>query len=181
MRALIKILLPLVGILYPFLVYFGMETVPPHVFALVLAAAWLLRAPFLLREHGGRWMLIVALAYCALLGVSGESSLLRWYPTLISLFLLLTFGLSLVYGPPVVERIARVREPDLPAAAIPYTRKVTWVWVGFFVFNAVVSAVLTLWAPLKWWTLYNGLIVYFIMGPLFVGEWLLRKRLRVNA
>ena len=176
-----SILLPLIGVLYPFLVYFGMQTVPPHVFALALAAAWLLRAPFLLRAPGGRWMLVVALAYCALLGLSGESSLLRWYPTLISLFLLLAFGLSLVAGPPVVERIARVREPELPDAAIPYTRKVTWVWVGFFVFNAATSTALTLWAPLKWWTLYNGLIVYCIMGPLFVGEWLLRRRLRANA
>ena len=181
MRKLTGILLPLIGVLYPFLLYFGIETVPPHVFALALAAAWLLRAPWLLREPGGHWMLIVALAYCALLGVSGESSLLRWYPTLISLFLLLSFGLSLVYGPPVVERIARVREPDLPDAALPYTRKVTWVWVGFFVFNASMSAALTLWAPMRWWTLYNGLIAYFIMGVLFAGEWLLRKRLRVHG
>jgi uncharacterized membrane protein len=58
---------------------------------------------------------------------------------------------------------------------------VTWVWVAFFIFNGVVSAVLTLWAPLAWWTLYNGLLVYFIMGALFVGEWLLRKRLRAMA
>jgi uncharacterized membrane protein len=181
MQRLTGLLLPLLGALYPFLVYFGMELVAPPVFALALAVVWLLRAPFLWREHGGRWMLGVALAYCALLAVSGESALLRWYPTLISLFLLLAFGLSLVWGPPVVERIARAREPELPAAAIPYTRKVTWVWVGFFVFNAGVSAALTVWAPLKWWTLYNGLLVYFIMGPLFVGEWLLRKRLRAPA
>lgn len=181
MSKLIRILLPLIGVLYPFLVYFGMETVPPPLFALVLAAAWLLRAPFLWREPGGRWMLGVALAYCALLAASGESALLRWYPTLISLFLLLTFGLSLISGPPIIERIARLREHDLPDAAIPYTRKVTWVWVGFFVFNALVSAALTLWASLKWWTLYNGLLVYFIMGPLFIGEWLLRKRLRARA
>jgi uncharacterized membrane protein len=50
--------------------------------------------------------------------------------------------------------------------------------VGFFVFNGLVSAALTLWAPLEWWTLYNGLIVYFIMAVLFVGEWVLRRRLR---
>lgn len=181
MRKLVNLLLPLVGVLYPFLVYFGMEIVPPPLFALALAAAWLLRAPILWHEPGGRWMLGVALAYCALLAVSGESALLRWYPTLISLFLLLAFGSSLVLGPPLVERIARAREPDLPAAAIPYTRKVTWVWVDFFVFNAAMSAALTLWAPLSWWTLYNGLIVYFIMGPLFLGEWLLRKRLRAAA
>jgi uncharacterized membrane protein len=53
--------------------------------------------------------------------------------------------------------------------------------VGFFVFNGVVSAALTLWSPLAWWTLYNGLLVYFIMGVLFGGEWLLRRRLRRAA
>ena len=176
-----SILLTLIGVLYPFLVYFGMTVVSPRVFALMLAAAWLLRAPFLWREPGGRWMLGVALAYCALLAVDGESSLLRWYPTLISLFLLLAFGLSLIVGPPVVERIARASEPDLPDAAIPYTRKVTWVWVGFFAFNATMSAALTLWATLKWWTLYNGLIAYLVMGVLFAGEWLLRRRLRTGT
>ena len=175
---LTRLLLPLAGVLYPFVVYYGMEKVAPPVFALVLGAIWLVRAPTLLREPGGRWMVGAALAYCVLLAVSGEEQLLRWYPTLISAFLLATFGVSLIYGPPIVERMARLRERDLPPEAVPYTRKVTWVWVGFFVFNGLMSAALTLWAPLKWWTLYNGLIVYFIMAVLFVGEWLLRRRLR---
>lgn len=181
MRKLLNIAMAMVGVLYPFLVYYGMDRVAPPLFALLLGAAWLIRAPWLWHEPGGRWMLGVALAYCALLAVSGEAALLRWYPTLISLVLLGVFGLSLKFGPPVVERIARVREPELPAAAIPYTRKVTWVWVGFFVWNAGTSAVLTLWAPLSWWTLYNGFLVYFIMGPLFIGEWLVRQRVRARA
>ncbi len=181
MRKLTSILLPVTGVLYPFVVYFGMDRVPPPMFALVLGAIWLIRAPSLLKEPGGRWMLTAALVYCALLAFSGEAALLSWYPTLISALLLCAFGLSLKFGPPIVERIARVREPDLPDAAIPYTRKVTWAWVGFFVFNGVVSAALTLWAPLAWWTLYNGLLVYFIMGALFAGEWLLRRRLRGTA
>lgn len=181
MRQILNIALPLVGVLYPFFVYYGMDHIEPPVFALALGAVWLIRAPSLLREPGGRWMLGAALVYCALLAVSGEAMLLRWYPTLISVLLLAAFGLSLKFGPPLVERIARVREPDLPASAIPYTRKVTWVWVGFFVWNAGVSAALTLWAPLAWWTLYNGFLVYFIMGPLFVGEWFVRKRARARA
>ena len=181
MNKLASILLPLVGVLYPFVVYFGMDRVSPPVFALVLGAIWLIRAPSLLRQPGGRWMLGAALTYCALLAFSGEALLLRWYPTLISALLLCAFGLSLKYGPPLVERIARAQEPDLPDAAIPYTRKVTWVWVDFFIFNAAVSAALTLWAPLAWWTLYNGLLVYFIMAVLFGGEWLLRRRLRAAA
>ncbi len=178
MRRLIPILLPLAGLLYPFVVYFCMEKVAPPVFALVLGAIWLIRAPSLLRQPGGRWMVGAALAYCALLALSGESVLLRWYPVLISALLLIAFGLSLIYGPPFIERIARLREPNLPDAAIRYTRVVTWVWMAYFAFNGAMSAALTLWAPLAWWTLYNGLIAYAIMGALFAGEWLTRKRLR---
>jgi uncharacterized membrane protein len=181
MRKLTSILLPVIGLLYPFLVYFGMEHVDTPMFALILGAVWLIRAPGLLKQPGGRWMVGAALAYCVILAFSGEATLLRWYPALISVLLLSVFAFSLRFGPPIVERIARLREPDLPDAAIPYTRNVTWVWVGFFVFNALTSSVLTLWAPLSWWTLYNGLIVYLIMGVLFAGEWLLRQRLRATA
>ena len=181
MRKLSSILLPVIGLLYPFFVYFGMEHVSTPVFALILGAVWLIRAPALLRQPGGHWMLGAALAYCVLLAFSGEALMLRWYPALISALLLFVFGISLKYGPPMVERIARVREPDLPPEAIPYTRKVTWVWVGFFVFNGLMSAALTLWAPLSWWTLYNGFIAYLLMGALFGGEWLLRRRLRKPA
>ena len=67
---------------------------------------------------------------------------------------------------------------DLPPAAVRYTRVVTWVWVGFFAFNGSMSAALTLWAPLSWWTLYNGMISYALMGMLFGGEWVFRQRLR---
>jgi uncharacterized membrane protein len=50
--------------------------------------------------------------------------------------------------------------------------------VGFFVINGTIAAALTLWAPLAWWTLYNGLIAYLLMGLLFAGEWLVRQRVR---
>ncbi|MBB6247718.1 hypothetical protein [Rhodanobacter sp. A1T4] len=178
MRRLIPILLPIVGLLYPFIVYFGTEKVSPPIFALVLGAIWLIRAPNLLRQPGGRWMVGIALVYCVLLAITGAAKLLRWYPMLISAALLVTFGLSLIYGPPFIERIARLREPNLPPAAVRYTRAVTWVWMAFFAFNGSMSVALSLWAPLSWWTLYNGLIAYLIMGTLFAVEWLLRQRLR---
>lgn len=179
MRGLIaRIALPVAGVLYPFVVYFGTENVAPPIFALVLGAIWLVRAPSLLRQPGGRWMVGAALVYCALLAFTGEAILLRWYPVMLNAFLLAAFSWSLIYGPPFIERIARVREPDLPLAAVRYTRVVTWVWVGFFAFNGSISAALTLWAPLSWWTLYNGVISYVLLGSLFGGEWLLRQRLR---
>lgn len=178
MRRLIPLLLPVVGLLYPFVLYFGMGKVSPPLFALALGAIWLIRAPSLLRKPGGRWMVGVALVYCATLSFTGESKLLQWYPVLMNALLMAVFGISLIYGPPFIERIARLREPDLPPAAVRYTRGVTWVWTVFFGLSGSTSAALTLWGSMAWWTLYNGLISYLLVGLLFSVEWLLRQRLR---
>lgn len=178
MRKLSDVALVLAGVLYPFIVYFGSDHVSPPMFGLILGGLWLVRAPALLRRPGGGWMLGVTLAYCAVLALGGEEHLLRWYPSLICGLLLAVFGLSLKFGPPVIERIARVTEPDLPPVAVAYTRKVTWVWVAFFAANGTASGVLAAWGNLSWWTFYNGVLAYAVMGALFVGEWILRQRLR---
>lgn len=178
MRKLSDMVLVVVGILFPFIVYFGMDHVSTPVFGLILGGLWLIRAPALLRQPGGGWMLGITLVYCAVLAFGGEERLLRWYPSLICALLFGAFGLSLKFGPPMIERIARVTEPDLPPVAVAYTRKVTWVWVGFFFLNGTASALLAGWGPLSWWTFYNGILAYSVMGALFLGEWILRQRLR---
>jgi len=105
---------------------------------------------------------------------------LRWYPVLVNSFLLALFGSSLLRGMPMAERLARLRERRLPPRAVRYTRRVTQVWCGFFVVNGLIAAGLTLWAPLSWWTLYNGLIAYAAMGLLFAVEWRIRQRVRAR-
>ncbi|MDG9926705.1 MULTISPECIES: hypothetical protein [Pseudomonas] len=181
MGRLLGLLLVLAGLLYPFAVYYGMEHLSPRLFAALLGGLWLARALSQQSRPGSRWMAGAALAFCALLGVAGEPALLRWYPVLLNLMLLALFGLSLIYGPPLVERLARLREPELPAHAVRYTRRVTGIWAGFFLVNALVVVALTLWAPLAWWTLYTGLIAYALMGLLFAGEWLVRQQVRRNG
>ncbi|VVP55086.1 hypothetical protein PS838_05623 [Pseudomonas fluorescens] len=178
MSRLIGLGLLLAGLLYPFAVYFGMEHFAPWQFGLLLGSLWLARALLGARKPGSLWMAIGAIAFCLLLALLDSPLLLRWYPVLISVFMLGLFGMSLKYGPPMVERLARLREPQLPAKAIVYTRQVTIVWCVFFLCNGLLAAALTLWAPLKWWMLYTGLISYGLMGLLFAIEWLMRQRVR---
>ncbi|MCK9816565.1 MAG: hypothetical protein P0Y51_05515 [Candidatus Pseudomonas colombiensis] len=178
MSRLIGLGLLLAGLLYPFAVYFGMEHFAPWQFGLFLGGLWLARALTGERRPGDLWMAAVAIAFCLLLAWLDNPLLLRWYPVLISAFMLTLFSLSLKYGPPVAERLARLSEPDLPDKAIRYTRQVTIAWSVFFLCNGVLAAALTLWAPLSWWMLYNGLIAYGLMGLLFAIEWLLRQRVR---
>lgn len=178
MSRLLGVLLLVAGLLYPFAVYYGMAHLSPRLFAAVLGGLWLARALTQRGKPGGRWMAVCALGFCLLLGLAGTPALLRWYPVLVSGMFLALFGLSLWVGPPLVERLARLREPELPAVAVRYTRKVTQVWAGFFLANGLVVVGLNVYAPLSWWTLYTGLISYALIGLLFAAEWLVRQRVR---
>lgn len=167
----------LAGLAYPFAVYFGIGHLSPRVFAALLGALWFARLLSSGRS-ASRWTAGVALLFCLLLALLDNAVLLRWYPVLINAAMLVLFAGSLLSGMPVIERLARLQEPGLPTAGVHYTRQVTKVWVGFFIVNGTIAAALTLWAPLAWWTLYNGLIAYLLMGLLFAGEWLIRQRVR---
>jgi len=166
---------------YPFAVYYGSGHLSPRWFAAFLAALWLVR--LLTRAPGLRtWPLaLAALGFCALLAVFDQPALLHWYPVLINAGLLAVFACSLAHGMPIIERLARLVEPDLPPPAVRYTRTVTKVWALFFLANGLTAAALTLWASRECWLLYNGLIAYVLMAALFAGEWLVRQRVRRAA
>jgi len=103
---------------------------------------------------------------------------LQLYPVLINMIMLVLFGYSLIFPPAIIERIARIREPDLPPRAIVYTRRVTQVWCGFFAINGGIALLTVLWCSPKIWALYNGVISYLLMGLLFGGEYLVRLRFK---
>jgi uncharacterized membrane protein len=100
---------------------------------------------------------------------------LKLYPVGMSLGALLIFALTLYKPPSMIERFARLMEPDLPASGVKWTRKVTVVWCIFFSINALI-ALATCFAPMKFWVIYNGFISYVLMGILLLGEFILRKR-----
>lgn len=100
---------------------------------------------------------------------------LKFYPVAMSLAMLSIFLFTLFYPPSMIERFARIHQPDLPESGIKWTRKVTQVWCVFFVCNALVSMGTIFWGTDKQWMLYNGFISYILMGILLAGEWILRK------
>lgn len=102
----------------------------------------------------------------------------KLYPVAVSAVLLFTFGRSLYAGPPMAERLARLRHPDLSPEAIAYTRKVTVAWCCFFAVNGLIALVTALWMSDKAWALYNGLISYLLMAILMGIEFLVRLRVQ---
>jgi uncharacterized membrane protein len=168
---------------YPLAVYFGLQHFEPRVFGALLGAVLLLRRWQSVRRLAAGLRLGERLAFAALgaytlaIVASNSETLLLLYPAFASLSLLSVFGRSLIHPPTVIERIARLSEPDLSPTGVSYTRRVTQVWCAFFVANAGIS-IATVFASREAWLLYNGFLAYLLMGLLFAGEWLLRQRIR---
>ncbi|HEX4081058.1 MAG TPA: hypothetical protein VHX61_19520 [Rhizomicrobium sp.] len=124
--------------------------------------------------------LSVMLVFAAIVAVGTFDRQLsvRLYPVFMNVAMLAAFALTLRRPPSMVERFARIFEPDLPPSGVRYTYRVTTVWVGFFALNGAVA----LWSALQpgWaaWTLYNGVISYIAVGTLIAGEYAIRRLVR---
>lgn len=177
-------------VLYPLLIWFGQDKVEPRWLAalLLLAAASRLPAWRASRASGAsrasrasrvaRWSGAGALALAGVAVWANAMLPLKLYPVLVSVALLGAFGYTLAVPPSMAERLARLREPDLPPAAIGYTRRVTQMWCVFFFVNGALALGTALWASPAIWTLYTGVIAYLLMGLLFGGEYLVRMRFK---
>ena len=170
--------------LYPLLVWIGLASRSPRQVAIALLCLlvpvcwWMVR-----RVGGGKAGFVLVLAPLLTVAAIGGSALFdeaAWLfaePVVISLVMLLVFGVTLRRGAvPMIERFARLQEPDLSPDKQLWCRLWTWIWCCFFVVNATAAGVLAAVAPMAWWVFYTTTLSYLLMGVLFGGEWLLRRR-----
>jgi uncharacterized membrane protein len=187
--------------IYPAAVYLGVQYFEPRLLAVFLLVLVLLRfgnarflglviaaagpisagAPSAQELSNRRWIrgqtILAAVFMLAVILYSvGSNQMtgLKLYPLVISVYLLLSFGYSLRVPPTVIERIARLTDPELSAAGVRYTRRVTLLWCGFFVFNSLVILYSIYAASFEFWALYNGFLSYLLIGALLGGEYLYR-------
>jgi len=182
MRRSLAVLLWCLIAAYPVIVLLGLRTLPLGTIAAILIAVALLRLWYL-RSAGNNQAIPLALTLILLLVLvytllSGEPKSLKFYPVAVNTTLLLAFSYSLHTGIPVIERLARLQDPNLPSAAVGYTRRVTWVWCGFFLLNGLAALYTSLYCSFEVWAWYNGGIAYILMGLLFAGEYLVRRRVK---
>ena len=171
---LTSVLLAVATLSYPALVYFILLHHGAR--ALVLPLAGLALVRFIVKRE---WIWGAAVLLLALLALITNHSLpVKLYPAVVSLGFLGVFGYSLIKPPNFVERIARLRHPDLLPQELRYTRRVTFAWCVYFVFNASVATGIALWGTDRAWALYSGAVSYLLAGLLFGVEFLLRVYLR---
>lgn len=165
----------LATLLYPLAVWFGLARLEARWVAALLAAIALLRA-LAAREPLWWFAAAAAAALAAIAALANHGLPLKLYPVLVNAVMLAMFAASLASPPTVIERLARLRHPDLPDAARPYLRRVTLAWCLFFAGNGAVALWTALAASEATWALYNGLIAYLLIGAMFLGERLVRPR-----
>ena len=100
----------------------------------------------------------------------------RIYPAVMVLAALIVFVVSL-FRTPVAETWARRMGESLDARGVEYCRKATVAWSIFLVAHFGVTLA-TVFADEWIWALYNGCFAYFLLGGMFVGEWIVRRSVR---
>lgn len=181
MLVTVRWLIALLSVLYPFGVYWGLQhsLIAPliGVLATVLILRW-----WVSDDHTERLMMsAMGLALLLSYAVFSESVMVKLYPLIMNLGLLLLFANSLrAHNMPLIEKVARIKTADLPLPALHYTRQVTKLWCGFFSANGLISLMTVIWGSETDWLWYNGVICYLLMASLMLFEWLYRQRLRAT-
>ncbi|MDZ4759898.1 MAG: hypothetical protein SGJ21_02355 [Alphaproteobacteria bacterium] len=179
----LSIALALLSLLFPLIALLAVRQAGPLWVTLAMAAVIAVRAGTGLGKAmpaGLTWAGFGVAASLAVLTLWNADLAMRLYPVLMNAALLLAFGVTLARPPSMVERLARMVEPDLPESGVRYTRAVTWVWCAFFVVNGSIALWTALRASLEWWAVYNGVIAYVAMGTLLTVELIVRSIVRAG-
>lgn len=172
---LITALLTLLSLAYPLIwLWQGSESAILGYLPYLLALGWLVKGA--LQAVGfQRFFAMLMAGILLLVGLTRNLETMYWYPVIINGLMLSIFGGSLWRGQPIVERLARLQEPNLPERAVRYTRNVTQLWCGVFVLNILISCTLIALQQFEWWAIYTGVVSYVVMGVVMAGEWVFRK------
>lgn len=162
-------------LLYPYLVYRGIES------GIVWVAPAIFSAIFLMQAFAAKNVKIKIIKASISIGLLLGCYYLQTFtakilPVLIQLLLMYFFGRTLLKdkGPPFIESFVRLQFSDIPVEICLYLRQLTILWTGFFAFNATMCVVLAVGGNDRWWALYNGVFIYLMIGVITMAEYIYR-------
>jgi uncharacterized membrane protein/3-hydroxymyristoyl/3-hydroxydecanoyl-(acyl carrier protein) dehydratase len=172
---LVRVMVVIFFLVYPFIVYFGIKFFPPSFFGLLLSVLLAMRVGVLTRDERLVLLpvLIVFIGYSIATVVLNNASMLLFYPVMVNFSLFITFANSLRQEESLLLRIVRARGATISEYTPGYLYRLTAVWAGFFVLNGLLS-IWTSTLSMAAWTLYNGLLSYGLVGVLIGGELVFR-------
>jgi uncharacterized membrane protein len=151
-------LLLVASLAYPAAVYFGRSAVPPLIFVAVALLLMAVRTVTLdvSAARAQRGMLMASAVVLIILAALDPPVGAKAYPVVMSAAFAAAFGISLVYPPSLIERLARLREPELPPEAQAYCRAVTMIWTAWLCVNTLVALILALFGSDEAWSSIRG-------------------------
>ncbi len=126
------------------------------------------------------WLAFIALCgIILLLEYWGLTLYLLFLPPIaIPLLLLVIFGRTLHSGrEPLITAIGEAARGPLSPAMRHYTRRLTQLWCLVFLAMIAWSAILPWLQQPELWSWFTNVINYGLVGVLFVGEFILRKKI----
>lgn len=172
------IFMVVITLLFPLVIWFGHGKIEPRWLAGLLLLVAAIRLFAVKNSRLALWS-VVFLVLLAAIAIGWNALLpIKLYPVLVNLVLLIAFSATLLFPPSMIEIFARRIEPNFPAVAIGYTRRVTQIWCGFFIINGGIAFITALWTSETIWLMYTGVISYVLIGLLFGGEFLYRQRFK---
>lgn len=192
MKSFLKALTAIVGVLYPIAIYVTLSRydASPRILASLLVFVALVYFISHTEDARGKtvkrvqfWLMLLVAGILALITFLTENAgYLKFYPVSISIFLLFSFGITLIHPPNMIFRIANLKDKkvknsqgDERKEIERYCRNVTIIWIVFFILNGTTAVLTALYTSPLVWALYNGMISYILMGVIFLGEIIVRK------
>jgi uncharacterized membrane protein/rubredoxin len=111
----------------------------------------------------------------------GESPFfIKLYPALTALAYLTIMITSFFFPPPLayyfIDIFDKTIKTKIPKEVFEsYYLKASVIWCVFFFIDGIISVFTTLYGSDRVWGIYNGGVTYFLMGLIFIGEFIVLK------
>jgi len=155
-------------VLYPVVAYYGLMNGMAWFGLLLLILFFSYKAIFVKQQ---RWYSLGLICILSLGAWFQQSAMIKLVPIIIHVSLFIIFYQSLRSGEPLIEKFARLDFPVFPESMAKHCLQMTKIWVAFFCFNILLNIGLVAWASDGVWALYNGILVYVLIGLLVLGEY----------
>ncbi len=97
----------------------------------------------------------------------------KYYPVIVNFVLFCIFFGSTFSEETVIQKMAKLMEPNIKPKALEYTRRLTYIWSIFMLANFFISLA-TVFMSEKVWAIYNGFLSYMLVGGFFIIEYMVR-------
>lgn len=172
-----EILIPVLFSLTPFFLYFLLKIggTRPALILIALLIGRRFLSSFIKQNREITFMFsiqVIILISLFILGyIVNNPLIIKAIPAIFSGFLCITFSATLFKGQSMIERFARMKEKELDETQIIYCRKITVIWVLFFLLNAIFIAIIGFFGSLEWWMIASGPLSYSMIALLFLIEY----------